>query len=164
VVLVGEDHKIQFVSRGEAGFEPQDAVGLDVSNFVAEAARDEHTNLLDSVFQTNEPAKQLTEIVNAEGVHQWYEGVMIPLVRNGRTAAVTIVTRNVTARRLAEQELEMLRSLVPVCSWCRKVRTEDGEWQALETYLERAGRSRVTHGMCPECERKMSQGADLDSA
>ena len=43
------------------------------------------------------------------------------------------------------------RSLLPICAHCKKIRDEQGEWQALERYLfERLG-VRFTHGICPEC-------------
>lgn len=164
VLVVGEDRRIRFFSRDEVGYRREDIIGKDVHDFVAPDARDEHAKLLDGVFETMQPAQQLTEIVNAEGDREWYEGTMIPLVRDDRVTAVLIVTRNVTERRLAEQELDMLRSLLPVCAWCKKVRDDDGEWQPLEVYLQSTSRSRITHGMCPECERKVFGEPDADSA
>ena len=162
VMLIDEDRAIRFISRDEVGYRVQDVLGKDVNEFVAPEARAEHTVLLDQVFASMEPAAQLTEVVSAEGTPEWYEGTMIPIVRDGRVSSVIIVTRNVTAARLAEQELDMLRRLLPVCAWCKKVRTEDGEWQPLESYLESTSHSRITHGMCPECERKVFE--ELDSA
>jgi hypothetical protein len=58
---------------------------------------------------------------------------------------------------LAERELGMLQSLLPLCSWCKKVRDDEGEWRTLEAYLEEMSHSRVTHGMCPDCERRMME-------
>ncbi len=162
VLLVGPDRTIQFISRVEPGYDIDEVTGAHVSQFIAESEREEHVRLLDQVFETMEPASVLTEVVGPNGEALWYEGSMIPLVRGGRTTAVAIVTRNVTERQLAEQELDMLRSLLPVCAWCKKVRTEDGEWQPLEAYLENTSQSRITHGMCPECEQKVF--GELDSA
>lgn len=44
-----------------------------------------------------------------------------------------------------------LRSLLPICSWCKKIRTDEGYWQEIEAYTEETSGSRVTHGMCEEC-------------
>lgn len=50
-------------------------------------------------------------------------------------------------------EINRLRLLLPVCAWCRKVKTDDGYWLKLMEYLsERLGAS-ITHGMCGECSR-----------
>jgi hypothetical protein len=36
-------------------------------------------------------------------------------------------------------------------------RDDEGEWRTLEAYLEEMSHSRVTHGMCPDCERRMME-------
>jgi hypothetical protein len=57
-----------------------------------------------------------------------------------------------TARQ--SHHIAALERLLPVCAWCRRIRDEQGGWQALDSYLsERAGLA-VTHGICPECMRQ----------
>ena len=51
----------------------------------------------------------------------------------------------------AERKVGMLESLIPLCSWCRKIRCDDDSWQTVETYIARNSPSRVTHGICPAC-------------
>jgi len=44
-----------------------------------------------------------------------------------------------------------------VCAWCRKMRSDEGAWEESEKQIharERAG-AVVTHGICPECVRKL---------
>lgn len=53
------------------------------------------------------------------------------------------------AVREAQAELSVLRSLLSVCAWCRRIR-EEGEWLPLERYIEKRN-LRLTHGICPEC-------------
>lgn len=154
VVLVGRDRAIRYVNRYEAGYEAEEILGRDTAEFVAPDVREEHIRRLDGVFESGEPAEELTEVVAQDGGTEWWAGVMVPIERKGRVVAVAVVTRNVTERVRAEKEVERLRSLLPICSWCNRVRSEDGEWQTLEAYLEGAGHSRVTHGMCPDCARK----------
>lgn len=55
------------------------------------------------------------------------------------------------AKEDAERKVGMLESLIPLCSWCRKIRCDDDSWQTVETYIERNSASRVTHGICPTC-------------
>lgn len=45
--------------------------------------------------------------------------------------------------------------LVPVCSWCRKVRDEAGAWAPAEPGLLEGARRTLTHGVCPECAREI---------
>lgn len=53
-------------------------------------------------------------------------------------------------------ELVELRSLLPICSSCKKVRSEAGRWEDVELYLRhRLPDSRLSHGLCPDCARKL---------
>ena len=46
------------------------------------------------------------------------------------------------------------KSLIPICSWCKKIRTEDMSWQSIDMYLADIGFGVFTHGMCPGCAEK----------
>jgi hypothetical protein len=48
----------------------------------------------------------------------------------------------------------VMHNLVTVCMWCRKTRTESGDWRPLDN-TPVAGRFNITHGICPECSKKM---------
>lgn len=45
--------------------------------------------------------------------------------------------------------------LIPICGWCKKVRTELEAWEEIETYFTRAGLGEFTHSMCPACAEKI---------
>jgi sigma-B regulation protein RsbU (phosphoserine phosphatase) len=51
-------------------------------------------------------------------------------------------------------EIRQLRELIPMCSYCRKVRDEHDYWQRVETYIQKETGSRFSHGACPECYQK----------
>ncbi len=53
------------------------------------------------------------------------------------------------------RELRALRQLLPICSWCKKVRDDQGYWQQVEGYLARRGVAQFTHGICPSCEERV---------
>jgi hypothetical protein len=48
-------------------------------------------------------------------------------------------------------ELARLRKLLPICSWCRKIRDDAGYWESVERYLSEKMSVNFTHGICPEC-------------
>ena len=52
--------------------------------------------------------------------------------------------------RSALENVRTLSSMLPVCSWCDKVRDDDGYWTRIEQYLE-AHRVSVTHSICEGC-------------
>lgn len=51
-------------------------------------------------------------------------------------------------------ELIELRTMLPICSHCRKVRNDKNYWQNVEDYLEKHTDIQFSHGICPECLKK----------
>ena len=51
-------------------------------------------------------------------------------------------------------QINTLSGLLPVCSWCRKVRNDSGYWEQIEKYITSRTSASFTHGICPECEHK----------
>jgi hypothetical protein len=49
-----------------------------------------------------------------------------------------------------------LSGLIPICAWCgNKIQDEDGEWVKVEAYIEARSEAMFTHGICPECLKKL---------
>ncbi len=66
---------------------------------------------------------------------------------------------HVAARVLRIHErVHRLEGLLPMCSWCRRLRDEQGRWQPLEQYFTQRTNARVTHGICPECQAQVEAG------
>lgn len=56
-------------------------------------------------------------------------------------------------------ELIELRSLLPICASCKKIRTEDNKWESVETYIKRSvPEIKLSHGLCPDCAEKLYSG------
>ena len=66
----------------------------------------------------------------------------------GAERQVTVVVEDVT-------ELLDLRRLVPICCHCKRVRTDDAYWQSVEQYLQERFDTRCSHGICPDCARRV---------
>jgi GAF domain-containing protein len=59
-----------------------------------------------------------------------------------------------SARRAAEQalvEVKALRGLLPICSYCKKVRNDGNYWEQIETYVSQHSEAQFSHGICPDC-------------
>ncbi len=48
-----------------------------------------------------------------------------------------------------------LQKLIPVCSHCKKVRSDDKYWSHVEEYIEASSGCDVTSGICPTCITKL---------
>lgn len=55
------------------------------------------------------------------------------------------------------KELSQLEVLLPICSYCKRIRNDKEEWESLERYIETRFRQLVTHSICPECYAKYVQ-------
>jgi hypothetical protein len=52
-----------------------------------------------------------------------------------------------------------LEGLLPICSWCKKIRDDSGFWIKVEGYISQHSRAKFTHGICPDCKPKFLEGS-----
>jgi AmiR/NasT family two-component response regulator len=66
-----------------------------------------------------------------------------------------VALRKVNAElKKALDEVKTLTGLLPMCCFCKKVRTDEGYWQQVDAYITTHTTAKVSHGFCPECARK----------
>lgn len=53
--------------------------------------------------------------------------------------------------RAKTQQIKVLSGLLPVCSFCKKIRNEKNEWEVMEAYISARSESEFSHSFCPEC-------------
>ena len=51
----------------------------------------------------------------------------------------------------AMTNVKRLQRLLPICSYCKKIRDDQGDWQALEKYIQERSDATFTHGVCQTC-------------
>jgi sigma-B regulation protein RsbU (phosphoserine phosphatase) len=52
-------------------------------------------------------------------------------------------------------EVKQLQGLLPICCYCKRVRDDQNYWQEVETYIGNHSEARFSHGICPDCRRKI---------
>lgn len=65
-----------------------------------------------------------------------------------------------SARRWSElhqalAEIRQLRGLIPICAGCKKIRDDEGLWHQVELYFHTHADVSFSHGLCPECTKKL---------
>jgi PAS domain S-box-containing protein len=116
-----------------------------------------------------------------DGSWRWIEGSGTNLLAEPSIQAIVTNYRDVTERRQALEEIrrlnrelerrvaeledalaqvKQLRGLLPMCSWCQKVRDDQDYWHRVEDYFSEHTELRFTHGICPECHRKLLESED----
>jgi YesN/AraC family two-component response regulator len=62
--------------------------------------------------------------------------------------------------REALGHIETLEGILPLCSSCRKIPDDDGDWIPLEVYITRHTNADFSHGFCPRCEARLLDEID----
>lgn len=100
----------------------------------------------------------------------------IPQVVDGVVQGFAVLVVDVTPRKQAEEQLrdantclshvnaelvaalnnvKTLSGLLPICAWCKKIRTDEGYYQQIEAFVCAHTDARFTHGICPECDARL---------
>jgi PAS domain S-box-containing protein len=96
------------------------------------------------------------------------EMTITPLTASGEKLYLTIA-RNISERKQAEEERErlivdlqealgkvkILSGLLPICASCKRIRDDAGYWTQVEVYIRDHTDVQFSHGICPECAKKL---------
>ena len=97
-----------------------------------------------------------------DGSYRWFHW---NAASNSSERVIYSVARDVTNSKLAEAERERLlrhlqdalaevktlRAILPICSYCKKIRDDEDYWHSIETYISLHTPTMFSHGICPSC-------------
>jgi CheY-like chemotaxis protein len=49
------------------------------------------------------------------------------------------------------KQVKTLRGLLPMCTRCKKIRDDNGDWVILEEFIQENSNTDISHGICPDC-------------
>src|SRR2546422_251030 len=75
----------------------------------------------------------------------------------------SMLTDRVAELEEALARVRQLRGLLPICSYCKKVRDDRNYWQQVEQYVSMHADVKFSHGICPDCYRRVVE-PQLDAA
>lgn len=148
------------------GYSMEEMADLYVWDWDAVASKEQLLGMLDSIDTSGD---------HFETRHRRKDGSLceVEISTNGAMFGgqkyIFCVCRDVTRRRQAEREKEQLiaelqealaevkalRGIVPICSYCHKVRDDEGFWEQVDVYIRRQSGASVSHGICPECMKQL---------
>ncbi len=79
----------------------------------------------------------------------WRESLFETLVIAPIALATVCFTRSIVRR------LKHLEGFLPICASCKKIRDNEGNWQQMEDYIRDRSEAEFSHGICPQCARKL---------
>ncbi len=69
----------------------------------------------------------------------------------------------VTALEAALAKVKQLEGILPICSYCKKIRNDQDYWQQFEIYITEHSEAMFSHGICPDCFEKYVK-SELETA
>ncbi|MBI5817506.1 MAG: PocR ligand-binding domain-containing protein [Verrucomicrobia bacterium] len=129
------------------GFQrPIEIVGIPVTNFIAPEERANVEGKIRSGYDQPYQSLGLTK-----------DGVAFPIEIHGETFSCQgrqvrgTVIRDLTEQKEAEKEIHTLRGILPLCSFCKKIRDDEGYWEQVDVYIHKHTEADISHSVCPEC-------------
>jgi len=113
--------------------------------------------------------------IRPDGKNNVIEYAAVPIKVQGKTITIGI-DRDVTERTRIEEERERLikdlqealadvktlSGLVPICANCKQIRDDKGFWMQVESYIQEHSQAQFSHGICPDCMKKLYPNFPLD--
>jgi len=112
---------------------------------------------------------RITEIYNRRLLmHQLITSAPL-LDERGRIIGVSPVVKDMSEKKQAEFEnktliaelqealsrVKTLSGLLPICASCKRIRDDRGNWNPIEAYIRDRSNAQFSHGICPECAKKL---------
>jgi len=150
----------------------EDALGKTMFDFhAAELAQQYYDNEM-QVIQSGKAIIETEELAlhKDTGEKRWHLSSKVPLKDNqGKAASYSTISRDITERKHAEadrerlikelqsagSDIKTLSGLVPICANCKKIRDDKGFWTQVESYIQERSHARFSHGICPDCMKKL---------
>ncbi|MBF0550003.1 MAG: PAS domain S-box protein [Deltaproteobacteria bacterium] len=103
---------------------------------------------------TRVPVELFVHLRKNENEHPQYYFAFITDITERRQ---TEEERNMLISELqrALSEVKTLSGLLPICASCKKIRDDNGYWNILESYISKHSQAEFTHGICPDCAKKL---------
>jgi hypothetical protein len=64
------------------------------------------------------------------------------------------ISNKVMQLEVALSAVRQLEGIIPICSYCNKIRDDEASWHRMENYISSHSEAKFSHGICPECFEK----------
>ena len=129
-------------------------------------------SLFESTFVVLVSGSKTASEEQADGLDIGADGYIIrPIPNRELLARVNALVRILVAERERDRlivelkealaKIKTLQGLLPICSYCKKIRDDKGYWNQIERYIGERSDTQFSHGICPECAEKYYPDMDL---
>jgi PAS domain S-box-containing protein len=164
VVVFTQDLHLRYtwINSPVLAWDRQDYIGKTDAEIVGGEDAARLTAIKQEVLRTGMGSRAEVSVA-FEGVLHYFDLIVEPLRDAKRTllgliCSATDITssKNLIARlQEALDEVNLLKGLLSICASCKRIKDEHESWQPLESYIQAHSEAKFTHGLCPECLRKL---------
>ena len=77
-------------------------------------------------------------------------------INRGMALSIAVIACSIiTIGHTYVQQKRIIKGLLTVCSCCHKIKIDQGVWEELEEYVTDHSLAAFSHGLCPDCYKKM---------
>ncbi len=151
-------------------------IGYDKDEVIGRSALDM------TIWAYPEKREELVALLKSEGIienveveYRKKDGTIFPglsscqIVTLENEPHLLVIVKDITQLKQAweelraqKEELNVLRELLPICSYCKNIQDDEGYWEKVEFYISRYTSAELSHGICPGCARKHFPQVDWD--
>jgi PAS domain S-box-containing protein len=164
VVVFTQDVHLRYtwINSPVLAWERQDYIGKTDDEIIGGEDGARLTAIKQEVLRTGVGSRTEASVA-FEGVIHYFDLVVEPFrdpmgTLLGLICSATDITssKNLIARlQEALDEVNLLKGLLSICAWCKKIKDEHERWQPLESYIQAHSEAKFTHGLCPECLQRL---------
>jgi PAS domain S-box-containing protein len=171
VVVFNQDCELRYtwINSPVLAWANQDCLGRTDAEILGGEEGARLTAIKQEVLRSGRGARTEVE-VTFEGENYYFDLVAEPLRdREGTLLGLTCSATDITPTKKslleregliaklqdALEEVKLLSGLLSICSSCKKITNERGDWESLESYLQTHSQAKFSHGVCPDCLRKL---------
>ena len=175
IITADNEGKIAFCNTAAYkmfGYREGELIGQSISILMPQRFRAAHESGMAQVA-TSGKSRLVNETLELFGISK--DGSEFPVelsLSNWKSGDHTFyagIIRDISTRKQHEKEREALidnlkkslakvrklSGLLPICASCKKIRDDKGYWNQIETYIRDHSEAEFSHGICPECTRKL---------
>lgn len=157
LTLEHEGHEVVIAGNGEQAWAIHDADpvrvivsdwmmpgmdGLDLCRKVRARPRTEYTYFI--LLTAIHTGRENMRMAMAAGVDDFLSK---PLDREVISMRLRVADRILDYTR----QIRILKDLLPICMYCKRIRDDSNYWQQVESYIHQHTGSNFSHGICPDC-------------
>jgi len=134
--------------------------GMDGYEVCKRLKENEDTELVPVIFITAVSEARDEARAFAAGCVDYVTKPFNPVTVKARVKTHVQLSRTMKELQNALGEIKKLSGLLPICANCKKIRDDKGYWNQIESYIRKHSEAEFSHGICPECARKLYPGLD----